>query len=279
MRKPFFQLAKLVDGTPDRKPWFIIETHITSDGPRTRVCDGRWPNDAEAAHEMRKRQAGWSPPQPPVPVMPQAVLYGGSFERVPRNLGGIEFPTPEEMQCDEDLGLVHNIPAKRIPPQREPYERVIEPATPVASWGAGRSEEYAEWLAKHGPLTTVNTPEQPANAFVAVMYEQYGSWTFSVGHKDRNDALRFTARTILTRTHCKHINVIDVPFVPAPDAEEGIWVCVFKRYDLEWRVTNGFENRAAAIKHRDNVLMTPNMSQRFTNVSVRCLPYPESYRG
>jgi hypothetical protein len=37
------------------KPFFLVETNITSDGPRTRVCDGRWATQDEAHGELIKR--------------------------------------------------------------------------------------------------------------------------------------------------------------------------------------------------------------------------------
>lgn len=38
-----------------RRPFRIIETYETSDGPRTRVADGHWPTYNEAWEELEKR--------------------------------------------------------------------------------------------------------------------------------------------------------------------------------------------------------------------------------
>jgi len=40
------QVAKLENGSA--KPWFIIEKYATSDGVRTRICDGWYFNKADA---------------------------------------------------------------------------------------------------------------------------------------------------------------------------------------------------------------------------------------
>lgn len=53
--RPILQLAKLVGG-PVFKPWLLIETYLTSEGMRTRVCSGRWGSEEEARAEMVKRQ-------------------------------------------------------------------------------------------------------------------------------------------------------------------------------------------------------------------------------
>lgn len=41
--------------TPGLKPWFIIETTFTSDGPRTRVCDTRFDHRFEAEADVERR--------------------------------------------------------------------------------------------------------------------------------------------------------------------------------------------------------------------------------
>lgn len=38
-----------------RRPFRIIETYQTSDGPRTRIVDGHWPTYNEAWEELEKR--------------------------------------------------------------------------------------------------------------------------------------------------------------------------------------------------------------------------------
>lgn len=62
--KPLFQLAQLVAGPPGAdlsRPWFICETVLTSDGPRTRICNGRWKTreEAHAALKDKVLEAGY----------------------------------------------------------------------------------------------------------------------------------------------------------------------------------------------------------------------------
>lgn len=57
--RPILQLAKHVPTNWDpepSKPWFIIETYITSEGVRTRVCSGRWKTESEAKAALIERQ-------------------------------------------------------------------------------------------------------------------------------------------------------------------------------------------------------------------------------
>ena len=56
--KPIFQIAKLVSGLSVhmRRPWFIMETRLTSDGPRTRICDGRWETEEEAQTLLAQKE-------------------------------------------------------------------------------------------------------------------------------------------------------------------------------------------------------------------------------
>lgn len=51
-----FKIACCVDLRVD-KPWFILETVQTSDGPRTRVCDGFYLTRAAAEEELRVKEA------------------------------------------------------------------------------------------------------------------------------------------------------------------------------------------------------------------------------
>lgn len=58
--KPIFQIAKCVAGpnTDDwqSRPWFITETNFTSDGPRTRICEGRWATEQEARDALLEKK-------------------------------------------------------------------------------------------------------------------------------------------------------------------------------------------------------------------------------
>lgn len=38
------------------RPWRIIETTWTSDGPRTRVCDGAYADEVEATSALRTKE-------------------------------------------------------------------------------------------------------------------------------------------------------------------------------------------------------------------------------
>lgn len=59
--KPIFQLANIVslrpDGSEEPKPWLVLETRITSDGMRTRICDGRYKTrqGAEATIDLKEK--------------------------------------------------------------------------------------------------------------------------------------------------------------------------------------------------------------------------------
>lgn len=59
-RKSFFQIAQLVAGPPGDpawlRPWFICETVITSDGPRTRICNGRWRTEEQAQRALKEKE-------------------------------------------------------------------------------------------------------------------------------------------------------------------------------------------------------------------------------
>jgi hypothetical protein len=52
--KPVIQIAEMISPY-SAKPFFLVETNITSDGPRSRVCDGRWATQEEAHVELGKR--------------------------------------------------------------------------------------------------------------------------------------------------------------------------------------------------------------------------------
>lgn len=55
---PIFQVGELVAGTPPlpTAKFFLLETDFTSDGPRTRVCSGRWNTYIEANTERERRE-------------------------------------------------------------------------------------------------------------------------------------------------------------------------------------------------------------------------------
>jgi len=58
-QRPIIQVAELVGvgmqtGAYER-PYFLIETMLTSDGPRSRVCDGRWETYLGADAERKRR--------------------------------------------------------------------------------------------------------------------------------------------------------------------------------------------------------------------------------
>lgn len=60
---PLLQLAQLTDGPPSeasRGKWFIVETYLSTNGPRTRLCDGRFNTRAEAQAELddKEKQLG-----------------------------------------------------------------------------------------------------------------------------------------------------------------------------------------------------------------------------
>lgn len=92
MQKSLLQIAELVAGPPGEdisKPWFIVETFMSIDGPRTRICDGRWETEEQArlalSAKTRLIAAVTAPPEPgllpPLTVTPTeadsftAVMY------------------------------------------------------------------------------------------------------------------------------------------------------------------------------------------------------------
>lgn len=55
---PIYVVAKCVStpsGVSLDKPFFLMETYLTLDGPRTRMCDGRW-HTQEAAEIVLKEK-------------------------------------------------------------------------------------------------------------------------------------------------------------------------------------------------------------------------------
>jgi len=56
-RFPIFRVAELVSGPePIGKRFFVVETTLTSDGPRDRICDGRWDTEQQAQDECARRK-------------------------------------------------------------------------------------------------------------------------------------------------------------------------------------------------------------------------------
>jgi len=55
--KPKLMIVRCEDGPSDVGIYFMIETYLTSEGLRTRVCSGRWKTLEAAQEELRKRQA------------------------------------------------------------------------------------------------------------------------------------------------------------------------------------------------------------------------------
>lgn len=58
MKFSFYQIAELVAGSDvqqvlaDKRPWFVFETYWASDGPRTRICEGRYATREEAQQAL-----------------------------------------------------------------------------------------------------------------------------------------------------------------------------------------------------------------------------------
>lgn len=56
---PIYTVAKCVS-CPDssivlNKPFFILETYLSLDGPRTRMCNGRWDTLAQANAALKEK--------------------------------------------------------------------------------------------------------------------------------------------------------------------------------------------------------------------------------
>lgn len=57
--KGFINIAQIVEaprGIDLREPWFMVETYYTSDGPRTRICNGRWATLQQAQTALAEKQ-------------------------------------------------------------------------------------------------------------------------------------------------------------------------------------------------------------------------------
>jgi hypothetical protein len=58
---PIYAVAKCVS-CPDssivlNKPFFILETYLTLDGPRTRMCNGRWGTQEQAEAALKEKMS------------------------------------------------------------------------------------------------------------------------------------------------------------------------------------------------------------------------------
>lgn len=49
--KPSLKIVRELTG----RYFYIIETYITTDGWRTRICDGRWADEDEAIHAWNEK--------------------------------------------------------------------------------------------------------------------------------------------------------------------------------------------------------------------------------
>lgn len=52
-----FHVSEQIQPPGSAKPFFIVETVFTSDGPRSRVCDGRWATLEEVSKELANKLA------------------------------------------------------------------------------------------------------------------------------------------------------------------------------------------------------------------------------
>lgn len=53
IRLPILTIVMSIDKN-EPKPYILLETHLTFDGPRTRVVDGRWTSAEEAQRRKIK---------------------------------------------------------------------------------------------------------------------------------------------------------------------------------------------------------------------------------
>lgn len=51
-----FQIAELIGGTANGRPYFITEMTLTSDGMRTRICDGHYMTMDQAKHALAEKE-------------------------------------------------------------------------------------------------------------------------------------------------------------------------------------------------------------------------------
>lgn len=60
MAFPIYQIAKIVaashsDVAAILRPFRIVETNLTIDGPRSRICDGSWATQEEAEAALKEK--------------------------------------------------------------------------------------------------------------------------------------------------------------------------------------------------------------------------------
>lgn len=58
---PYYQVAKIVspaDEPEQSRPYFLVETIYTSDGPRSRICSGRYTREEHALRVAEERSKG-----------------------------------------------------------------------------------------------------------------------------------------------------------------------------------------------------------------------------
>lgn len=58
LTKPQLAIIKIVSSETSH-PWKLIETYDTSDGLRSRLCDGCWATEAEAKKELDAKILAW----------------------------------------------------------------------------------------------------------------------------------------------------------------------------------------------------------------------------
>lgn len=124
---------------------------------------------------------------------------------------------------------------------------------------------------------------ESGTVFKAVMYEQYGDWSFVSSFKNDHEIVRFIED--FKRPDYRHVKWPTVILVPlevnteSRSYDEGVWVCVFTRKD-EWVITSDLKSWSKAKAHADARLLTERDIERgIGNVTIRCIPYPEAYDG
>lgn len=120
-------------------------------------------------------------------------------------------------------------------------------------------------------------------AFYAVGCCQYGAWSYipvtDRGYKATvEDAAQALATDMRRHEHKEHVHVFPVREMPDVGPSTGQWVAVFKR-GAHWTLTNGFHKRNHVEQHVARHLDNEAARERgITNVTIRQLPYPESYK-
>lgn len=52
--KPYLELVFQKEPSTSR-PWRLLETYLTSEGPRSRIVSGTWATEEEAREEMKRK--------------------------------------------------------------------------------------------------------------------------------------------------------------------------------------------------------------------------------